>query len=178
MNDKTQHVLLQSLDSLMPLLLSALPQQTRDKHICSIVYEAMKNFATIDARKLASQLVYVDDNCSPFSALVSICEYLNELVTSKDEYKSNCVKIKRLNKILLLPSEEIINRNITFKLASLDVTETIRRAVSNGYTHEVCDKTLHFLHTLIFNFLSLKINEISVAGLTSTVEQLYKVNKF
>lgn len=176
MNDTKKMMITQSLDSLLPFALSMLPSDQKDKHICSIIYDGLKSFNTESAKKLAQQIVY-DDNSSgsPFNALLSICEYLNELA-STEQNKKNIKIAKQLNVVLSLPSNMIIEKNIDFKLANVDVSKTIKQAIANGYSYEMCDKVLHFIHTLIFKFLSLKVSEISISDLCNTIDNIGSVN--
>lgn len=193
MSDCKKNMIIQSLDSLLPFLMSALPAETRDKHICSLVYESLKSFNTDMARNLANQLVYDDvrddgvaDSCpyssssesTPFSVVIGICQYLNDLVCEHDKYAENIKKIRKLNVVLSLPAEKIIEKNLNFKLANLNVSETIKRAVSNGYSYKMCDSMLTFAHTLIFKFLSLKVSELSVTDMVKTIENLNIANRF
>lgn len=182
MNDTKKSFIIQSLDSLMPLLISMVPENVRDKHIFSIVHDTLKNFNTDSAKKLAEQLVYENTNnqktsSSPFSTLIEICKYLETLCVESN-YSQNVQTVKQLNTILLIPSSLIIEKNIEFKLANLNITETIRKSVSNGYTYEMCDRLLHFIHTMIFKFLSLKISDLSISELARTVDEFCQVDQF
>lgn len=173
MEDAKNSMLLQSVDGFVPVLLSLLPETIRNKHICSLVYESLRNFTHPQFKSIADQLVYIQNDLnqdSPFYTLLGICEYLTN-ITEDDQHNPNqsnrkIYEIKQLNTVLSLPANTIIEKNIKFKLANIDVSESIKKAVSNGYTYEMCDKILHYLHTMIFKFLSLKVSEITVSEIS------------
>lgn len=177
----SNNLIIQTLDGIFPVLTSALPENVREKHLCSILYDNLKSFNTDTARKLSEQLVFDDDKpnkTSPFICIIKICEYLHELVTtSNDDYESRIKTVKQLDTILSLPSRVIIEKNIDFKLANLNVTNTIKKSIINGFTHEQIDKVLHFAHTLIFKFFSLKVSELSLTEILKILDELTVMDK-
>lgn len=176
----SNNLIMQTLDGIFPLLTSALPERIREKYLCSILYENLKSFSSDTAKQLSDQLVFDDlpEKNSPFTCIIKICEYLHELVSTSDEnYESRIKTVKQLDTILSLPSSVILEKNIDFKLANLNVTETIRKSVLNGFTHESIDKVLHFAHTLIFKFFSLKVSEVTLTEMLNILDQLNVVDK-
>lgn len=174
-NSRSNNLIMQTLDGIFPVLTATLPERVREKHLCSILYENLKSFSTDTARQLSDQLVFDDlpDKSSPFTCVIKICEYLHELVTtSSDDYDARLKTVKQLDTILSLPSRIILEKNIDFKLANLNVTETIRKSIRSGFTHEQIDKVLHFAHTLIFKFFSLKVSELSLTEILNILDEL------
>lgn len=166
--------MLKNLESFVPILLSLLPENFRNKHICSIIYESLKSFNSPEWKSICEQLVYDNQHepSSPFYTIFGICEYLDNLAKSDQNDKNNIMEVRQLNTILSLPANVIIEKNITFKLANLNVSESIKRALQNGYTYETCDKALQYTHTIIFKLLSLKVSEISISELSKIAKQL------
>lgn len=177
--DTNKTMLLNSIDTILPIALSLLPEDTRNRYVCKILYDSLKNFNSDEAIKISNNIIYIDNGTyTPFSTLINICQYINELIeSSKTDYKHTSKTIKELNTLLLLPSNTIIDKHIEFKLANVDVTSTLNTLIKNGYSHETCDRILNIVHVFIFKILSLQLNDLSVKTMINTIQSVTSVCK-
>lgn len=170
----TKSFIFKTLDSLLPLIITSLPNDVQNTHVCSLVCSSLSSFNEKSFDEFKKYIIFDEPDISFFKVFMNISNYLNSIVISQENENDKINKIKQLNTVLSLPSNVIIEKNINIQVAGIHISETIQNLINNGYSLEFCDKLLHSMHILIFKFLTTKISEFSISKLLNIIDDVFK----
>lgn len=167
-----------TLDSLLPLIVSSLPDEIKSTHMCSLVSSSCSSLNEEKFNEFWKYLVFDSDNMTFFKIFINISNYLDSIVKSNINEEAKIQQIKQLNTILSLKAETIHEKEINFKIAGIDISKSINNLVNNGgYSYTICDNLLNALHIIIFKFLTIKISDFSITNLFSVIDDVFSIKK-